>query len=101
MRSASISYATDKPQNRTERQTKIKRSTIHTHVIDLARTCIHRLEQFIDFLIAHLLTQICQYVAQLPNSNESRHILIKHLKTATVVLRVIEIAEAAGAIEDA
>jgi hypothetical protein len=73
----------------------------HTHIVDLTRTRIHRLEQLINLLIAHLLAQICQNVPQLSYTNEARHILIEHLKAATVVLRVIKIAEAAGTVEDA
>jgi len=73
----------------------------HTHIIDLTRTRIHRLEQLVNLLITHLLPQIRQNVPQLPHTNEARHIFVKHLKAATIVFGIVEIAEATRTIEDA
>ena len=39
-------------------------------------------------------------ITQLPNTNKPSHILIKHLKATTILLRLAWVAEAAGAIED-
>lgn len=39
-------------------------------------------------------------VAQLPHPDKPRHVLVKHLESTTVLLRIAGFAEAAGAVED-
>ena len=39
-------------------------------------------------------------ISQLPNPNESCHILVKHLKAATILLWLARVAETAWAVED-
>lgn len=39
-------------------------------------------------------------ISQLPNPNKPRHILIKHLKPTTILLRLARVTEAARAVED-
>jgi len=73
----------------------------HTHIVDLAAASIHSLQQLIHLLIAHLLAQICQDIPELPNTNEARQILVEHLESATVLLRLAGIAEAVRTVEDA
>jgi len=72
-----------------------------THVVQLARASIHSLEQLIDLLIAHLLAQVCQNVAELPHSDEPCELFVEYLETAAVLFGLAGVAEAAGAVEDA
>ena len=72
-----------------------------THVVQLARAGIHSLEQLIDLLIAHLLAQVRQNVAELSDSNKPGEFFIEYLETAAVLFGLAGVAEAAGAVEDA
>ena len=33
---------------------------VHTCIIDLPTTCIHRLQQLVYFLVTHLFSEVCQ-----------------------------------------
>lgn len=72
----------------------------HTGVVDLSAARVHSLEKLIDLLIAHLLSQVGQNVAQLSNADKSRHVLIEDLEAAAVLLWLARVAESAGAVED-
>jgi hypothetical protein len=72
-----------------------------THVVQLARAGIHSLEQLIDLLIAHLLAQVRQNVAELSDSNKPGEFFIEYLETSAVLFGLAGVAEAAGAVEDA
>jgi hypothetical protein len=75
--------------------------TSHTSIIHIPTgTRLHRLKQLIHLLITHLLTQISQNISQLANTNEARHVLVKHLEAAAVFFWLARVAEAAGAVED-
>lgn len=69
-------------------------------VIDLATRRVDGLEQLVDLVIAHLLAQIGQDVAQLADADEARHVLVEDLEAAAVFLRFARVAEAAGPVED-
>ena len=73
----------------------------HIHIVQLPTTRIHSLQQLIHLIIAHLLSQIRQDVSELPNSNETRQILVEDLETSAVFLWFAWVAEAAGSVEDA
>jgi hypothetical protein len=70
-----------------------------TSVANLAAARVHRLEQLVHLLVAHLLAQVGQDVSQLPDADEARHILVKHLEAAAVLLRLAWVAESAGAVQ--
>lgn len=72
-----------------------------THIIQLPTTSIHSLEQLIDLLVAHLLAQVRQDVAELAHADEARELLVEHLEAAAVLFRLAGVAEAARAVEDA
>lgn len=71
-----------------------------TSVRNLAAAGVDGLEQLVDLVVAHLLAQIRQDVAQLPDADEARPVLVKHLEAAAVLVNVARVAEAAGAVED-
>lgn len=58
------------------------------------------LEQLINLLLAHLLTQVRQDVLDLALADEPAAVLVKHLEAADVFFNVEGFAEAAGAVED-
>lgn len=72
-----------------------------THVVQLARAGIHSLEQLVDLLVAHLLAQVREDVAELADADEAREFLVEDLEAAAVLLGLAGVAEAAGAVEDA
>jgi hypothetical protein len=58
---------------------------------------------FHDLPVAATMQGACVFkhtVAQLSHANESRHILIKHLETATILLRLTGIPETTRTVED-
>lgn len=69
-------------------------------IIDLATGRVDGLEQLVDLVIAHLLAQIGQDVAQLADADEARHVLVEDLEAAAVFFRLARVAEAAGPVED-
>lgn len=93
-------------------------------IVDLAGASIDSLEQLIDFVIGHFLAEVGEdcsrgegvsrhsivpdetkmkgnhTVAQLSHTNEPRHILIKHLETTTILLRLTGIAETTRTVEN-
>ena len=72
-----------------------------TRIVDLSRARIHSLEQLINLLIAHLLAQVRQNVAELAHSDKPCEFLIEYLETAAVFFRLAGVAEAAGTVENA
>lgn len=73
----------------------------HIHIIQLSRTRIHRLQQLINLLIAHLLAQIRENVSELPNADEACQVFVEDLEAATVLFWLAGVAEATWAVEDA
>jgi len=73
----------------------------NTCIIDLARAGVYSLEQFVHFFLGHLLAQVCQDIFQLADTNEACHVLIKHLETSAVFLRLAGVTEATRAVQDA
>ena len=73
----------------------------HTSVVHLAIARVDGLEQLVDLLFCHLLTQVCQDVLELTNADEASHVLIKHLETAAVFLGLAWVTEAAWPVQDA
>ena len=69
------------------------------HVVDLSTACVHCFQQLVHFLVAHLLSQVCQDVSQLAHANESCHIFVEHLEAAAVFLGLARISEAARSVE--
>ena len=65
-----------------------------------SRPDLNALEQFIDFLIAQLLTQAAENVPQLPDTNVSVPFLVKHLKSANEFLGCAGRLEAVGPVKD-
>jgi hypothetical protein len=59
-----------------------------------------RLEQLVDFLLAHLLAQVRQDVLDLPLAHEPAPVLVEHLEPPDVFFNVKGLAEAARAVED-
>ncbi|KAI6757561.1 hypothetical protein HG531_003386 [Fusarium graminearum] len=82
-----------------EQRRRLRRVTIL--VGSHGATGVDGLEELVDLLVGHLLAQVCQDVLKLADADETRHILIKHLETAAVFLRLARVAETAGAVEDA
>lgn len=70
------------------------------HVVDLSAAGIDRLKQLIDLIIAHLLAQVCEDIAQLTDADEASHVLVEDLKATAVFFRLARISEAAWSVED-
>ena len=51
-----------------------------------ARADLHALEQLVDLLVAHLLAQLRQHVAQLARADEPVALLVEHLEPADELL---------------
>ena len=70
----------------------------------LSRLRIHglgtALQQLVDFVVAHLLAQIRQDVAQLAHADVAGQVLVEDLEAPRVLFRVAGIAEAVGAVEE-
>lgn len=73
----------------------------HIHIVDLATARIHRLQQLIHLIIAHLLAEVGQDVSELPDADETRQVLVEDLEAAAVLVGLAGVAEAAWAVEDA
>ena len=58
------------------------------------------LEQLVDLLLAHLLTQVGQDVFDLALADKPAAVLVEHLEAADVLFDIKGLAEAAGAVED-
>ncbi len=69
-------------------------------VVDLPARRVDRLEQLVHLVVAHLLAQVREDVAQLADADEARHVLVEDLEAAAVLLRLARVAEAAGPVED-
>ena len=73
----------------------------HTHVVQLAGAGVHSLEKLINFIVAHLLAEVRENVAELAHSDKPCEFLIEYLETAAVFFRLAGVAEAAGTVENA
>ena len=74
--------------------------TLRTGIVDLAGARVDNLEQLLNLVVRHLLAEVRQDVLELADANVARHILVKDLETAAVLLRVAGVAEAAGPVQD-
>lgn len=72
-----------------------------TSVVDLTRAGVDSLEQFVHFLIGHLLAQVCQNVFELADTNKARHVLVEDLEATAVLLGLARVTKATGAVENA
>jgi hypothetical protein len=93
----------------------------HTNVVDLAAAGVDGLEQLVNLIVAHLLTQVgqdwrgmsvtsslgefmfegaCHTVSELTDTDEASHVFVKDLETAAVLLRLTGVAETTSAVED-
>ena len=72
-----------------------------TRVVDLARARVDGLEQLVDLLVRHLLAQVGEDVLELADADEARHVLVKDLEAAAVLLGLAGVAEAARPVEEA
>lgn len=72
-----------------------------TGVVDLARASVDGLEQLLNLVVRHLLAQIRQDILELPDADKARHILVKHLESTAVLLRLAWVAEASRAVQHA
>lgn len=59
-----------------------------------------RLEQLVDFFLAHLLAQVGQDVLDLSLADKPAPVLVEHLEAPDVLFNVKGLAEAARAVED-
>lgn len=75
-------------------------SSHQVHVVDLPAACVDGFQELVHLLVAHLFSQVGQDVSQLSYTNEACHVLIKHLKAATIFFGFAWVSEAAGSIED-
>lgn len=72
----------------------------HIHIVQLAGTGIDGLQQLVHLLIAHLLAQVREDVAELAHADEARQVLVEDLEPPAVVFGLARVAEAAGPVED-
>ncbi|KAI3486847.1 hypothetical protein L1887_49553 [Cichorium endivia] len=68
-----------------------------THVVQLARAGIHSLEQLVDLLVAHLLAQVREDVAELADADEAREFLVEDLEAAAspahLALKILDLGQ--------
>jgi hypothetical protein len=69
-------------------------------IVYLSAACVNSLEQFINFFIRHLFTQVCENVAELADADETGHVFIKDLEATAVRVWVAWFSETAGTIQD-
>ena len=74
---------------------------MRTCVVHLPGASVDSLEQLVHLLFRHLLAQVGQDVLELADTDEARHVLVKHLEAAAVFLGLAGVAEAARPVEDA
>ena len=72
-----------------------------THVVQLARAGVHSLEELVNLVVAHLLSEVCEDVTELANADEPCELLVEHLETAAVLFRLAGVAESTRAVEHA
>jgi hypothetical protein len=72
-----------------------------TCVVHLPGAGVDSLEQLVHLLFRHLFAQVRQDVFELADTDEARHVLVKHLETAAVFLGLAGVAEAARPVENA
>lgn len=70
----------------------------HIHIVQLAGTRIDSLQQLIHLLIAHLLPQVRQDIAELADADEACEVLVEDLEAPAVVFGFAGVAETAGPV---
>ena len=69
-------------------------------VIHVTALDIDGLEQLVHLVVAHLLAQVREDIAELADADEAREFLVEDLEAARVGGRVAWVAEAVGPVED-
>ena len=94
----------------------------HTSIIDLPTARVHRLQELIHLIVAHLLSKIRQdcepqsalplflfhthksrrkhTVSKLAHTDEARHILIKHLKAPAIFFWLARVSKSTWSVQD-
>jgi hypothetical protein len=67
----------------------------------LARTCVDSLEKLVYLLVRHLFAEVSQDVFQLTDSNEARHVLVKDLEAAAVLVWLAWITKTTRPVQNA
>jgi hypothetical protein len=70
-----------------------------TCVVYLTGACVNGLQELVHLFFGHLLTEVGEDVLQLPDTDEARHVLVKHLEATAVFLWLAGVAETAGPVQ--
>ena len=72
----------------------------HIDIVQLAGAGIDGFQQLVHLLIAHLLAQVREDVAELAHADEARQVLVEDLEPPAVVFGFAGVAEAAWTVQD-